>query len=157
MCLDIIRKGNVSLKSYDAKAASNKGSALVWAFGGSMEPQPKRGRRDNFGPTASTAAVHQGLVYITEENGYLHCLDAATGSRLWVYDLMAPVLGSPYLVDGRVFVGTEDGEVLIFAHQRAARVLVTINMEEPIYTTPVAANGTLYVATRSRLFAIGTR
>jgi outer membrane protein assembly factor BamB len=157
LCLDITRKGDVSLKSYDAKAASNKDSALVWAFGGRIEPRPKRGPRVYFGPTISTSAVHEGLVYITEERGYLHCLDAVTGSRIWVYDLAVGLLGSPYLVDGRVFVGTEDGEILIFAHQRAARILATIDLKEPICTTPVAANGTLYVATRSKLFAISSR
>jgi outer membrane protein assembly factor BamB len=157
LCLDITRKGDVSPKSYDAKAEANKGSALVWAFGGPKEPQPKRGPREYFGSTVSTAAVHEGLVYITERNGYLHCLDAATGSRIWVYDLAVSLVGSPYLVDGRVFVGTEDGEVLIFSHQRAARVRATIDMEEPICATPVAANGRLYVATRSKLFAIGSR
>jgi len=157
LCLDITRKGDVSLKSYDAKAASNKGSALVWAFGGPAEPRPERGPSYYFGPTVSTAAVHQGLVYITEQNGYLHCLDSVTGSRIWVYDLVVSFVGSPYLVDGRVYVGTEDGEVLIFAHQRAARIHATIDMEESIHTTPVAANGTLFVATRSKLFAIGSR
>jgi outer membrane protein assembly factor BamB len=156
LCLDITKKGDVSLKSYDAKSVENKGSALVWAFGGLVQPPPERGPIAYFGPTMSTAAVHQGLVYITEENGYLHCLDAATGSRIWVYDLAVSLFGSPYLVDNRVFVGTEDGEVLIFSHQRAARIRATIDMEEPIWTTPVAANGTLYVATRSKLFAIAS-
>jgi outer membrane protein assembly factor BamB len=157
LCLDITKKGDVSLKSYDARAAENKGSAFVWAFGGSIEPPPKRGPRWDFGRTVSTAAVQDGLVYITEENGYLHCLEAATGSRIWIYDLAASLVGSPYLVDGRVYVGTEDGEVLILGHQRAARVFATIDMEDIIHTSPVAANGTLYVATRSKLFAIGSR
>jgi outer membrane protein assembly factor BamB len=96
-------------------------------------------------------------VYITEASGYLHCLDAATGSRAWVYDLWAASIGSPYVADGRVYVGTEDGEILVFGHQRAARVRATIDMEASIHTTPVAANGTLYVATWSKLYAISER
>jgi outer membrane protein assembly factor BamB len=157
LCLDITRKGDVSLKSYDAKDAANKGSALVWAFGGRLEPRPEKGRRSHFGPTVSTAAVHQGLVYITEEYGHLHCFEAATGNRLWVYDLKAMLIGSPFLVKDRVYVGNEDGEIVIFAHDRAARVVATIDMEESIVTTPVAVNGTLYITTPSKLFAIGAR
>jgi outer membrane protein assembly factor BamB len=157
LCLDITRKGDVSLKSYNAKAVENKGSALVWAFGGPLEPRPEKGPSVYFGSTVSTAAVDAGLVYITEASGYLHCLDAATGSRAWVYDLWAASIGSPYVADGRVYVGTEDGEILVFGHQRAARVRATIDMEASIHTTPVAANGTLYVATWSKLYAISER
>ncbi|HMF16536.1 MAG TPA: PQQ-binding-like beta-propeller repeat protein [Gemmataceae bacterium] len=157
LCLDITKKGDVSLRNYDAKSVDNQASALVWAFGGPIEPRPEMWPRVYFGPTISTAAVHEGLVYITEEYGYLHCLDAATGSRVWVYDLEASLPGSPCLVKDRVYIGTEDGEVWIFAHRRAAKVLAKIDMDQQITTTPVAANGTLYVMTRSKLFAIGSR
>src|SRR5262245_7744553 len=105
LCLDITKNGDVSLKSYDAKDAANKSSALVWAFGGPIEPRPERGPEVHFGPTISTAAVHDGLVYIPEQLGYLHCLDAATGNRIWVYDFAAGLFGSRYLVHDREVVG----------------------------------------------------
>jgi outer membrane protein assembly factor BamB len=157
LCLDLTKKGDVSLKSYDAKAAVNKDSALVWAFGGPIEKPVPKERRVHFGRTISTAAVHDGLVYIAEETGYLHCLDAATGLRYWQHDFKDSVWGSPYWVDGRIFVGTQAGDVVIFAHGRTAQVIATIDMEEAIDSSPVAANGTLYVATLSKLFAISSR
>jgi outer membrane protein assembly factor BamB len=157
LCLDITKKGDVSLRSYTAKAEENKGAALAWAFGGPFEPRPKKGRRGQFGRTLSTAAVHDGLVYISEQYGYLHCLDAATGTHLWSYDAQTELIGSPYWVDGRVYLGTDDGELLIFAHGRTAKLLARIDMEASIHTTPVAANGTLYVATWSKLYAISAR
>jgi outer membrane protein assembly factor BamB len=154
LCLDITKKGDVSLKSYDAKAEANKNSALVWAFGGPIVPTPNKGRRVFFHSTISTAAVHDGLVYIPERTGYLHCLDAATGREVWVHDFKAEVFGSPYWVDGRVFVGTGDDEIIIFAHGRTAKVLAAIDFDELVYTTPAAANGVLYVMTGSRLYAM---
>jgi len=157
LCLDITKKGDVSLKSYDKNAFENRNSALVWSFGGLVDPAPPKGRKTNLGPIFSTAAVHDGLVYIPEEAGYLHCLDAATGRRYWVHDLKTGVWGSAYWVDGRVFLGTQDGEVLVFAHGRTESLLTTIDMEEVIQTTPVAANGVLYVTTRTKLYAIGKR
>jgi outer membrane protein assembly factor BamB len=157
LCLDITKKGDVSLKSYDAQAAANKESALVWAFGGPIEPKAAKGRRAYFGRTLSTAAVHDGLVYIAEEHGYLQCLDAATGQRCCEHDFRATVLGSPYWVDGRVFVCTQDGEVVILAHGRTAQVLATIDMDAAIDSSPIAAHGTLYIATHKKLFAIGSR
>jgi outer membrane protein assembly factor BamB len=154
LCLDITKKGDVSLRSYKAKSPENKDAALIWAFGGPTDPEPERGPRVDFGPTVSTAAVHQGLIYIAESQGYLHCLDAATGSRIWVYDLAVQLHGSPYIANGQVYVGSEDGDIVLFNHMRAARIRATIDMEEYVRTTPVAANGVLYIATQSKLYAI---
>ena len=74
LCLNIALRGDVSLKSYDKNAKANKDSALVWAFGGAVEPEPKRGPSINFHCTASTAAVHDGLVYIADDEGYVYAL-----------------------------------------------------------------------------------
>ncbi len=154
LCLDVTKKGDVSFKSFDAKDAKNKDSALVWAFGGAFDPPPEKGRQVKFGSTISTAAVHDGLVYIAEEAGYMHCLDAATGQRHWDHDFKATVWGSPYWVDGKIYIGTEDGEILIFQHGKTRKVLATVNMDGCVWSTPVVANGVLYVTTRFKLHAI---
>lgn len=154
LCLDITRRGDVSLRSFDAAARENKGSALVWAFGGPMEPRPKKGRGARFGSTMSTAAVHDGLVYITEEAGYLHCLDADSGRRYWEQDFRTQIWASPLWVADHLFVPLEDGMVAVVAHGRTANVVRMIDMEDTLRSTPAAANETLYVATGSKLYAI---
>jgi len=88
---------------------------------------------------------------------FLHCLDARTGRPYWVYDLEAEVWGSPFYADGKVYVGTGDGDVHVFAAGKAPRRLGTVDVQDPVHTTPVAANGRLYVATTRQLFAIGGR
>ncbi|MFO0865374.1 MAG: PQQ-binding-like beta-propeller repeat protein [Gemmataceae bacterium] len=154
-CIDATKTGDVSPKSYDAKDPKNKESALVWSFGGMIEPKPKAGQRQiYFGRTISTAALHDGIVYISEEGGYLHCLDAKTGQRYWVHDLKSGVWGSPYYVDGKVMIGNEDGELNVFAAGKEKKVLASIDMGEAMDSTPVAVNGTLYITTRSKLYAI---
>jgi outer membrane protein assembly factor BamB len=154
VCLDITKKGDVSLKSYDVKDAANKDSALVWAFGGPIQPPPAKGRQVYFTTTISTAAVHDGLVYIPEEAGYLNCLDAKTGQRYWAHDFKEQVWGSPYCVDGKVYVGTEGGDIVVFAQGKKAAILATNSVEEAVHSTPIIANGILYVATKSKLYAI---
>jgi outer membrane protein assembly factor BamB len=157
LCLDLTKRGDVSLKSYDAKAPENKDSALLWSFGGPVLPRPAKGRTIHFGPTMSTAAVHDGLVYISERDGYLHCLDANTGRRYWVHDVKSDILGSPYWVDGKVYLAAEDG-MWVFEHGKTAKVLAeSIDMENSMWTTPTAANGVLFVSTHEKLYAIGGR
>ncbi len=158
LCLDITKKGDVSLKSYDAKAAVNKRSALIWAFGGPVKPRPKDARRVFFGSTMSTAAVHDGLVYIPEHEGYMHCLDTKTGKHYWTHDFVSGILGSPLGVDGKVYVANDDSDVVIFAHGRNKKVLAKMYMDAyEIHTTPVAVSRTLYIATDSKLYAISAR
>jgi len=158
-CIDICKTGDVSPRgdNLDPKAPANKSSALVWHYGGAMNPRPKFGRPGVFGRTMSTAAVHDGLVYISEELGYLHCLDAATGKKYWEHDFKTAVWGSPYWVAGKVYIGNEDGDVVIFAHGKDKKVLATIDMDEKIGTPPTVVDGVLYVATGSKLYAIGKK
>ncbi len=62
----------------------------------------------------STVAIHGGLVFAADLSGYLHCLDLQTGKRYWQHDLMAALWGSPLYLDGRIFLGDEDGRLSIF-------------------------------------------
>jgi outer membrane protein assembly factor BamB len=155
-CIDITKTGDVSPAAgdFDPKSPKNKNSALVWHYGGEINPRPKNGRAVEFGQTMSTAAVQDGLVYIVEEAGYMHCLDAATGKKQWEHDFKTAMWGSAYWVGGKVYVGTDDGEIQIFAAGRQKQHLRTVDMGEAIQSTPTVANGVLYVTTKSKLFAI---
>jgi len=154
LCVDITRTGDVSPKSLDAKDPKNKDSALVWGYGGKIEPAPKKGRRVVFGRTISTAAIHDGLVYIAEEHGYLHCLDAKTGQKYWDFDFKAAVWGSPYYVDGKVYIGTDDGEIVIFEAGKKRNEIGRVNMDDTVQGTPVVSRGVMYIATKSKVYAI---
>ena len=63
---------------------------------------------DKINRSISTAAVADGLVYISDLKGLLHCLDAGTGKPHWTYDTLAPVWGSPLAADGKVYLGDQD-------------------------------------------------
>ena len=58
------------------------------------------------------------------------------------------------VVDGKVYMGDEDGDVVVYEEGREKKLLFETNMSNSIYTTPVAANGVLYITNRRRLFAI---
>ena len=98
--------------------------------------------------------VADGLVYIADFSGFLHCLDVKTGKPFWVHDMFAAIWGSPLVVDGKVYLGDEDGDVAILQATREKKVIAEINMGSSVYCTPVPANGTLFVANRNQLYAI---
>lgn len=156
-CIDITKKGDVSPvnDNFDPKAPVNKNSALVWHFGGPADPKKDK-RAFHFGRTLSTCAIHDGLVYIGELDGYLHCFDAKTGERYWDHNLDAPVWTSPYWVDGKVFMGNDRGVLFVFDHGKKKKVLAEIQMEGNIRATPLVVNGVLYLMTenQTKLYAI---
>jgi outer membrane protein assembly factor BamB len=109
---------------------------------------------DKLRRSISTAAVSDGFAYIADIQGVLHCLDVTTGKPLWTFDMMAPVWGSPLVADGKVYLGDQDGDVAVFRAGRELKKLAEIDMGNSVYSTPVPANGVLYVMTRSDLYAI---
>ena len=86
-----------------------------------------------------------------------HCLDAKTGQLYWTHDLLAAIWGSPFVVDGKVYLGDEDGDVVVMAHGKEKKVLAEMNMGSAVYGTVVPANGTLFLNNRSQLFAIAVK
>jgi len=104
----------------------------------------------------STAAVTGGLLFISDFSGFLHCVDAKTGAPYWTFDALAAVWGSPLVADGKVYLGDEDGDVVVLDAARQMKKLAEVNVGSAVYGTPVAANGVLYLMHRSMLFAIAS-
>jgi len=109
---------------------------------------------DKIARTMSTASVAGGLVYIADLAGAVHCLDAKTGKVQWVHQTKQPIWGSTLLADGKVYVGTQRKRLWVFRAGREKQVLATTKLPDKVATTPVAANGTLLVATYRRLYAV---
>ena len=112
---------------------------------------------DKIGRSVSTAAIHNGLLFIAELAGYLHCLDVNTGKPHWTHDLLSAVWGSPAVIGGRVYIGDEDGDVLVLEASAAKKLLAEINMGSAIYSTVAPANGTLFLVGRNRLWALAEK
>ncbi len=109
---------------------------------------------DKIRRSISTAAIHDGVLYYPDFSGFLHALDAKTGTVYWTHDLLAAVWASAYVVDGKVILGDEDGDVVILAAGKEKKVLGEMSMGSSVYATAVVANGTLYIANRNQLYAI---
>jgi outer membrane protein assembly factor BamB len=119
------------------------GKAVLWHRGG-----------EDFHRTLSTVAIADGILYAADLSGHLYALDAKTGQLFWMHDSYAAVWGSPFVADGKVYLGDEDGDVVVLRAGKKKEVLAEINMGDSVYTTPVARDGVLYITSRSKLWAI---
>jgi outer membrane protein assembly factor BamB len=110
---------------------------------------------DKIRRSISTPAIVDGIVYEPDFSGFLHALDAKTGQLIWQHDMFAAVWGSPMVTaDGRLYLGDEDGDVVIMQTGREKKVLAEINMGSSVYSTPIPAGGMLYITNRNQLFAL---
>lgn len=131
-CIDATKRGDITQ------------SGLVWHY-------------DKIRRSISTGAIFDGMLFYPDFSGFLHCLDAKTGKVFWVHDMFAAVWGSPMVVDGKVYLGDEDGDVAILAAAREKKVIAEINMGSSVYCTPIPANGVMFIANRNQLFAIAEK
>ena len=145
VCVDPTRRGDLSLELEEVpnRGQPNPNTGAIWNF-------------DEIHRTHGNVAVCNGLVVAVDFSGFLFCLDVATGRKLWKHDMKAHVWGSPLVVDGKIYVGDEDGNVGIFELAREKRLLFTAAFAAGVHASPIFANGVLYVATDEELFAIQT-
>ena len=128
-CIDPTKRGDITE------------SGRIWHF-------------DKIRRSISTAAVHDGLVYLADFSGFVHCLDAKTGQAYWTHDMFAAVWGSPIFIDGKIYLGDEDGDVVVLQAGKTLKVLSETNMASSVYSTPVPANGMLFISNRNHLYAL---
>lgn len=135
-------KNEAWFKCIKAEGAGDiTGTATVWTY-----PLEKH--------TMSTAAVADGLAFVSDCGRMMHCVDAATGKAHWTQEIRGECWASPYVADGKVYLGTRAGEFWVFAAEREKRLLHSIQLGSPVSATTVAANGVLYIATMTHLHAV---
>jgi len=133
----------------------NPNSAAVWHYTGhDANGDGEFDFEETMHRTLGMAAIKDDLLVIADLSGLIHCLDAKSGAVHWTYDTLASIWGSPLLVDGKIYVGDEDGDVVVFELSSKLKMVAENNMADSVYSAPVVADNVLYIATRSNLIAI---
>ena len=108
------------------------------------------------GRVVATPIVKDGLLYVGDLGGTVHCLDAATGAHLWKHETNDPIWGCFLLAGDRLYVGNDQGLMTVLRAGRQKELLAQIEMNAPLYSRPFAVGDALYLATANRLYRIAT-
>ncbi len=130
----------------------NPDSALVWKYRGT-DPATEEFEKE-FHRTLGTPAVAGGLVFVGDFSGLIHCLDLKSGRALWVHDAMSSIWSSPVVIGNMVYLGTSEGDLLLFEASAKFKLVRTIKMGAPIHAPVVFDGQTLYIPTNRYLFAV---
>ena len=137
------------------RVAANPNSAAVWNYRGEdANADGKHEFEETMHRAMGMVAVKDNLLVIGDFAGAVHCLDPKTGKVHWTYDALATIWGSPLIADGKIYIGDEDGDVAVLEAGAELNLLAEINMGNSVYSSPVAIGQTLYISTRSHIFAI---
>jgi len=153
--------GNVVYQANGQDPEHGEGVGHLYAIDaakrGDITQSGKIWQYDKIRRSISTGAVYNGLLFYADFSGFLHCLDAKTGKPYWVHDMLAAIWGSPMVIDGKVYLGDEDGDVIVMEASKEQKVIATMNMGSSVYSTPVPANGALFIVNRNQLIALANK
>ena len=116
-------------------------SGVVWHYGAIRR-------------SISTVSIKDGILYCPDFSGFLHALDVKTGKPFWVHDMFAAMWSSTMVADGKIYLGDEDGDVVVMRPGKEKAILAENNMDSSVYSTVVTSKGVMYVMTRNNLYAI---
>ena len=106
------------------------------------------------GRVVGTPIAKDGLLYVGDLGGTIHCLDAATGAHVWKHETNEAIWGSLLLAGDRLYVGNVEGSMSVLRAGRRKQLLGQIEMDAPLYSPPAPIGDALYLATANRLYLI---
>jgi outer membrane protein assembly factor BamB len=102
--------------------------------------------------------AYDGILYVLANNGVFDAYQVETGNEVYRQRLEPVGSGfsaSPVAADGKIYLTSEDGEMLVIAAGREFTQLATNSMGELVMATPALSDGVMYVRSASSLFAVG--
>jgi outer membrane protein assembly factor BamB len=135
-------KGDLTLP-----AGETSGAGVVWS---------KTAR----GPYMPTPLIYNGVLYVLANGGLFDAIDLRTGKD--IYRQRLPDVGngfsaSPVAADGKIYLSSEDGEILVIGAGPTFTHIATNSMGELVMATPALSDGVMYVRSATGLFAVGRK
>lgn len=116
--------------------------------------------RTGRGSYMPTPLAYRGILYVLGNNGLFDAYSLKTGDE--IYRQRLPQVGSgfsasPVAADGKIYLSSEDGDVLVIAAGDKFSHVATNSIGELLMATPALSDGVMYVRSSSSLFAIGQK
>ena len=109
-------------------------------------------------PGVPSPLYYNGRLYTVQNGGIVFARDAKTGEL--VYSGRTGALGyyysSPIAAANRIYVGSEEGVVVVLDGGGELKVLARNKLDGQILATPAIADNKIYVRTENQLYAFGT-
>jgi len=113
---------------------------------------------DNKAPSnLSSPLVFNDRVYVVKSGGLSSCFNATNGKTHWDRTRLrayGDYYASPIAADGKVFIASRNGFVIVLDGGTELKILAKNDMDEEILATPSIADGRLYFRTRTGIICV---
>jgi len=132
--------------------------AIPLGRSGELGPDALAWKTDRGAPYTGTPILYDGILYACTDNGILSAYEPRTGARLYQQRVgqATGFSASPVAADGRLYLASEDGDVLVVKAGRTFELLATNRIGEPLMATPAVTGNMLIVRTQTQLVGIGS-
>jgi outer membrane protein assembly factor BamB len=116
--------------------------------------------RTGRGSYMPTPLAYNGILYVLGNNGVFDAYDLKTGAEIYRQRLAYVGSGysaSPVAADGKIYLSSEDGEMLVVTAGREFKQLAMNSMGELLMATPALSDGAMFVRTAESVVAIGRK
>ncbi|MDM4016637.1 PQQ-binding-like beta-propeller repeat protein [Roseiconus lacunae] len=103
-------------------------------------------------PTKPSPVLHDGLVYVIDDNGIASCFEADSGQLVWKKRIGGKHSASPLLVDGRLYFGSHEGTVTVMSAGRDAEVVSESQLDGQIMASFAAVENSLVIRTADAIY-----
>lgn len=145
------------------------GHGLVYIATGFQQPYLLAVRTDGTGdvtPTHIAWTLQRGAphtpspilvgdeLYVVSDGGIATCLDAKSGTPLWVQRLGGNYSASPVAAGGRIYFQSEEGVTTVIAPGNVFRPLATNTLDGDTLASMAVSNGSIFIRSASALYRI---
>jgi outer membrane protein assembly factor BamB len=113
---------------------------------------------DRGNPYSSSPVLHDNKIYFVTDSGMLSCLDARTGEAYYRQQRLPKPYNfksSPVGASGKLYLATEDGDIVIVKMGEKYEVLATNTLTDQVFiASPAVAGGSLYLRSQDALYCI---
>lgn len=94
-------------------------------------------------------------LYLLSDDGFLTCVEAATGKTLNKVRLGGNFAASPLYAEGRIYCFGRDGRTVVLKSEPALTTLAENQLEGPVFASPACVDAALLVRTDTHLYRLG--
>jgi len=111
------------------------------------------------GPDVPSPITDGKYLYTINDRGIVYCLDPKTGQEIYGGQRIKPAAysASPVLVDGKIYITSEEGLTTVLKAGPKFEVLAENPLNDYCLSSPALSDGQIFIRTTGHLYCFGSR